>query len=91
MHATRGLRALGAVLFFVGVPRSAVAAPVSWTGGGDGTNWNDGLNWSGGVTPGPADDVTVNVAGSPSIVVAGASVSIDGVPTVCRNRGLATT
>jgi hypothetical protein len=42
-------------------------AAVSWDGGGDGTNWGDPLNWSGNAIPLPADDVTINVAGSPTI------------------------
>jgi fibronectin-binding autotransporter adhesin len=32
------------------------AAPVSWTGGGDGVNWNDNANWN--VTPASGDTFT---------------------------------
>src|ERR1044071_2650284 len=42
----------------------ALAIPVSWT---DGTGfWDVAGNWSPGV-PGPGDDVTINVAGSPTV------------------------
>ncbi len=34
---------------------------VSWTGGGDGHNWDDPLNWNTG-QPGAGDDVTINIA-----------------------------
>jgi hypothetical protein len=44
-------------------------AAVSWDGGGDGTKWSDPLNWSNNAVPQAADDVTINVLGSPSIVV----------------------
>jgi hypothetical protein len=58
---------------------SVVAAPVSWTGLGDGTNWSDPANWSGGVLPGPADDVTINVAANPTILIAGVSPTIQSL------------
>ena len=44
---------------------------VSWDGGGDGTNWTDPNNWSNNALPTSADDVTINVLGSPSIVMTG--------------------
>src|SRR5688572_14382897 len=42
-------------------------AAVSWDGGGDGLNWTDPINWSTNALPGPADDVTIDVPGSPTI------------------------
>ena len=54
----------------------ASAAPVSWTGLGDGVNWSDPANWSGNALPLAADDVTIDVAASPTIIVAGVSPSI---------------
>jgi hypothetical protein len=44
-----------------------VLAAVSWDGGGDGANWEDGNNWSSNVVPTAADDVTIDVAGTPTI------------------------
>jgi hypothetical protein len=49
-------------------PRHLFAA-VAWDGGGDGSNWHDGSNWSTNQVPGAADDVTLNVAGNPEVVV----------------------
>src|SRR5262249_33316180 len=48
----------------------------SWDGGGDGTLWSDRLNWSGDQLPGAADDVEINIAGNPNIVLASGSQSI---------------
>ncbi len=44
-------------------------AALSWDGGGDGTTFEDPLNWSTNVVPGAADDVTVDVAANPTIVI----------------------
>ncbi len=60
---------------------TAAAAPVSWTGLGDGVNWSDQNNWSGNALPGPADDVTINVAANPLIVVAGVNPVIQSLNT----------
>src|SRR5688572_5140666 len=46
-------------------------AAVAWTGAGDGVNWSDSDNWSGGVMPQASDDVTINVAANPNVVVTG--------------------
>lgn len=60
----------------------AAAAPVAWTGLGDGVSWNQGANWSGGVVPGPADDVTINVpAGDPEITISGVDASVNSLVT----------
>ncbi len=45
----------------------ALLDAVLWDGGGDGTSWTDPLNWDTNVVPGAADDVTINVAGTPTI------------------------
>lgn len=45
-----------------------VLAAISWDGGGGDFHWSNPLNWSGDVLPGPADDVTINVAGDPVIL-----------------------
>jgi hypothetical protein len=47
-------------------PRYLLAA-ISWDGGGGDLSWHNPLNWSGDVLPGPDDDVTINVPGSPAI------------------------
>src|SRR3954469_1353772 len=44
-------------------------AAVSWDGGGDGTNWNNALNWATDQVPTAADDVTIAIAGSPTIQI----------------------
>ena len=44
-------------------------AAVAWDGGGDGVNWDDPVNWSNNALPTGGDDVTLNVAGTPTIVL----------------------
>ncbi len=56
-------------------PRRLLAA-ISWDAGGDGVNWNDGLNWSTNGIPGSADDVTINVAANPTILLNGANATV---------------
>jgi hypothetical protein len=76
---------LGAVAAFLGAAGpagSAHAAIVSWTGLGDGVNWSNPANWSGGVLPGPGDDVAINVAGTPTIVIAGVSPTVRSLSTL---------
>ncbi len=46
-------------------------AAVSWDGGGDGINWADQNNWSTNLLPGTNDDVTINIAANPTIIVTG--------------------
>ena len=65
-------------------PRRLFAA-VSWDGGGDGFSWNDPNNWSGNSTPADNDNVTI-AAGSPTIVLSGAS---EQVATLTCSRQLA--
>jgi RHS repeat-associated protein len=50
--------ALASVLAFLGT--SAMAATVSWTGGGDGSSWNDPNNWSSHTIPGPSDSAIID-------------------------------
>ena len=42
-----------------------------WTGAGDGVNWTTAGNWSNSVVPSASDDVLINVAANPNIVVSG--------------------
>jgi|GEM_PF-1975647 len=59
----------------------ASAAVVTWTGGGDGVTWTNPANWSSNpVLPGPGDDVTIDVAGTPTITL-GASASVNTLNT----------
>ena len=51
-------------------------AAVSWTGAAGDNQWTTPGNWSGGVLPGPADDVTINVAGNPTIMLGSGTQSI---------------
>ena len=47
-------------------PRTLLAA-VSWTGAAGDNQWTTPGNWSTGQLPGPGDDVTINIAGKPTI------------------------
>jgi hypothetical protein len=51
-------------------------AAVNWDAGGDGVNWTDSLNWSTDALPGSADDVTVDVAGAPTIQISSGTQSV---------------
>lgn len=68
MKTINVLRCSFAVIFLL-ITCTARAATVSWTGGGGDNLWNTPANWSGGNIPGPGDDVIINVAGSPVIVL----------------------
>jgi hypothetical protein len=50
-------------------PRRLFTA-VNWDGGGDGSNWSDANNWSNNQVPTAGDDVSINVAANPTVVVA---------------------
>src|SRR5579884_173749 len=54
---------------------------VTWTGAGDHTNWTDPNNWSTGSVPGPADDVTIDVAGNITVNIPTGTQSIRSVTT----------
>src|ERR1017187_2678856 len=45
------------------------AATITWSGAGDGTNFNNSANWVGDVTPGAADDAVITNGAGTSIVV----------------------
>lgn len=57
------------LVVFLLISCTARAATVSWTGGGGDNLWNTPANWSGGNIPGPGDDVIINVAGNPVVVL----------------------
>ena len=54
---------------------------VSWTGAGDGTNWTNPANWSTQAVPGPADDVTISISGTPTIQLSSGIQSINSLVT----------
>jgi hypothetical protein len=54
---------------------------VSWTGAGDGTSWTNPANWSTHALPGPADDVTISISGTPTIQLASGVQSINSLVT----------
>jgi hypothetical protein len=54
-------------------------AAVSWDAGGDGVNWSDPNNWSNNLVPGGSDDVTINIVGSPTIVINAAAPTINSL------------
>jgi len=48
----------------------ALAATVTWTGGGDGVSWGDAQNWSGNGVPGTTDDVAIGtISGNGTISI----------------------
>lgn len=47
-------------LFVLSFHSIAYADAISWDGGGDGVSWSSANNWSGDVSPGAADDVTID-------------------------------
>ena len=49
-------------------PRQFLSA-IAWSGAGDGSSWTDPHNWSPQQVPSSADDVTINVAGNPTVVI----------------------
>ena len=51
------------------LPLSDVALSVLWDGGGDGVSWSDPLNWSGDALPGAGDDVIINIADDPTVII----------------------
>lgn len=48
----------------------ALLAAVSWNGNAGDFQWNTAANWSGNVVPGAADDVTIDVPGNITVVLA---------------------
>lgn len=55
------------------LPALAQAADKTWDGGGDGASWSDALNWNPDGVPASGDNVTISVAGSPSITLNGSA------------------
>lgn len=60
------------VLAGLSAAHAASAAAVNWTGLGDGVSWSDPANWSTNALPTASDDVTINVAANPTIIIASA-------------------
>src|SRR4051812_34693818 len=71
--------------WFAPLERRVLFNSVSWDGGGDGTNWTDPRNWSGDLLPVAADDVTINVAGNPTIQI---TTGTQAVNTLAANNTL---
>src|SRR5262245_61761373 len=63
-------------LFIESLEVRNLLAVVFWDGGGDGTNWTNRFNWSGDQLPGSTDDVEIEVASNPQIVLSSGSHSI---------------
>jgi hypothetical protein len=61
-----------------------VLAAISWDGGGDGTSWHDAVNWSSDAIPGASDDVTIDVAGTPTIAYTTTTGNRSVNSLVCR-------
>ena len=57
----------------------AFPTTISWDGGGDGSSWQDPLNWDTDLLPGPADDVTIDMAGDFTVVVSSGQHSINSL------------
>jgi RHS repeat-associated protein len=69
--AARGRRRVrGAVTAAIeALEARTMLAAIAWTGLGDGANWSDAANWSDHALPAGGDDVTINVAGNPTVHV----------------------
>ena len=69
--AARGRRRVrGAVTAAIeALEARTMLAAIAWTGLGDGANWSDAANWSDHALPAWGDDVTINVAGNPTVHV----------------------
>src|SRR4051812_641587 len=59
-------------------PRRLFAA-VSWDGGGDGVHWTSAANWSTDALPTAADDVTISITGSPTVILDSGAQSINSL------------
>ena len=59
-------------------------AAVFWDGGAGTWSWHDAANWSGDTLPGPADDVTINVAGTTPPITHGQAVGTSVRSLVCN-------
>lgn len=67
MRSRRTVRKVCAAIESV-EPRRLLAA-VFWDGGGDGINWTSANNWSTNALPGPSDDVTIDIATNPNLIL----------------------
>jgi RHS repeat-associated protein len=54
---------------------------VSWTGSAGDNLWTTAGNWSGNAVPGAADDVTITLAGSPTIQITTGTQSVNSLVT----------
>src|SRR5690242_15706538 len=59
--------------------RRVLLSAVAWTGMGGDRQWTTPGNWSTGTLPGPADDVTINLAANPTIVLGSGAQSINSL------------
>jgi hypothetical protein len=64
----------------------ALLSAVTWTGLGDGSNWNDPTNWSGGAVPTAADDVSMN---APLTISSGVTITFNSLTLDNANLTLA--
>jgi|GEM_PF-268111 len=68
-------------VFTISVTEVVAGNAVSWDGGGDGVSWNDADNWSADVLPGAADDVVIDVAGTPTIQIGSGVTAVNSLTT----------
>lgn len=70
-HRSQTIRIISFLAATVEVVEPRRLLSVTWSGSGDGKNWNDAKNWTGGAIPVAADDVTISVSTGKQIVIAG--------------------
>ncbi len=56
-----------------------VLSTITWSGSGDGTNWNTATNWVGNKVPGSSDDAVINVASGVTIQLPAGGISVDSL------------
>jgi hypothetical protein len=60
---------------------------IVWDGGGDAMNWFDPLNWDPNGLPGAGDDVIINAAKAPMVIITGGAATC-GALTVANGAGI---
>ena len=61
--------------------RRVLLSAVVWTGAAGDGQWTTPGNWSAGMLPGPGDDVIIDVAGNPTIILGSGTQSINSLTT----------
>lgn len=85
------------LIIIFGISQYSSAIDITWSGGGDGTDFNQGANWIGGVVPGSGDGVifdgstaTITTTGSNPVSLGGNVQIINGAD-ITSNIGFTAT